>query len=167
MRKIKLGIDPIGIIGAIFTTIGFCFLLVGIIITVLLFDSDTGIFIFTAVFCGIGGLFFVLGLVFLIRALRKRAQEKQLIANGIKILAQVTGVTINYSITINGRNPYVVEARYTDPITGIVHIFHSRSIYYDPYEYVNGRLVEVFCVPDNYDRYYMDVDAILPQVEMH
>ena len=49
MRKIKLGLDPVGIIGAIFTTIGFCFLLVGVIITVLLFQSDADIYIFTAV----------------------------------------------------------------------------------------------------------------------
>lgn len=74
MRK-KMGWKVFGILGFVFAPMGFLFLMIGFLV-----GRDGSIHwrgngdpvIFTAVFCGVGGLFLLLGLGFLAADIRRR-----------------------------------------------------------------------------------------------
>ncbi len=170
-RKPKFSLSALDIIGLIFAPIGAIFIFIGVIVSAYAkahpenVTGDPGIFL--PVFGGIGLLFFVLGLVFLIVTFHKRMLQAQLLQEGYCITAQITSCNPNYNVRVNGRCPYVAECSYMDPATGVVHLFRSRNVYFDPTMIVNGMDVPVYVRPDDFRHYYVDLDAVLPQVVKH
>ena len=55
------------------------------------------------------------------------------------------------------------QARYQD-MYGNVHIFKSRDLYFDPTDLFKDQMVKVYVDGDNYKRYYVDIDEVLPNV---
>ncbi|MBE5996731.1 MAG: hypothetical protein E7240_05160 [Lachnospiraceae bacterium] len=92
---------------------------------------------------------------------------KKLIRDGNFVYAQICGIAQNTSVQINGRHPFVVECRYQDPFTGIVHIFKSRDLMFDPSGMILNPNVAVYVNPKNYDSYFVDIDTVLPMIEKH
>ena len=121
----------------------------------------------SVILCGIGVIFLAVGGVLALRERWKRDLETELRTRGQAIQAQVTGVSLNYSVSINGRHPYRVEASYKDPATGTVHVFRSHNLNFDPTEYVKDRTVTVYCDGNDFARSFMDIDAIFPNMEVH
>ena len=80
MMRIKTGWTAIGIVGAIFAPIGLLFSVLGIVlgrVKSASWKSPKDPVIFLAVFGGIGGLFLILGLVFIgLELRRKRSLER-------------------------------------------------------------------------------------------
>ncbi|MEE0956309.1 MAG: hypothetical protein U0L49_10930 [Eubacterium sp.] len=160
------------LLGIIFSAIGIPFLIIGIYFALhmsWLLETATGSGdprILPVLFSLIGGIFSALGIAFLIWAFRKNSVVKKVIKGGYSVTAVISEVTITYNVEINGSNPYVIVCQYQDPRTGILHIFRSKYIMFYPGD-LTGRSVRVFVDPQNLNHYYVDLDSVLPQVEMH
>ena len=50
---------------------------------------------------------------------------------------------------------------------GTVHIFKSRYLYYNPESLLKNNAVRVYVDNNNYKKYYVDIDEVLPKVENH
>ena len=142
--KIKTGINAIMIIGWIFAGLGSVFLIMGI-----LFLTQSGkeeaFKMLGLIFGGTGLFFFLIGVIF---------------------MAEISNIDMNYNVNVNGRCPYVIYARYQD-MNGCIHTFHSRNIFFYPAGMMKNNMVKIYTRPDNFKRYYMDIDEILPEVQMH
>ena len=161
-RKSKTGLSALLIVGSVFTIVGASFLAIGLIIYYALKEEE-GAILFLLIFGGIGLLFFVLGVIFLIVELKKKLRNDKLLGAGNYVMAEVLEVTLNYNVAVNRRHPYIVRCRYQD-MYGNVHIFKSRDLYFDPTDLFKDQMVKVYVDGDNYKRYYVDIDEVLPNV---
>jgi len=143
----------------IFRIIGVVFFLVGLGLTIglgflaaELFNSpgnDFYQFHLVLIFPGIGVIFLVLGLVFLLVAMHKRKARNWLMDNGRPVWAVVQGTEANWNIQINGRPATVLVATYKSMrfVSGAVSNRELQQI---------GEHVKVLIHPDNPDRYVFD-----------
>lgn len=114
----------------------------------------------TFILCVVGIPFTVMGIVFLLVAVRRKKKKQYLMQNGRKIFAEVTGGSRNYYYEVNGRHPWKLECKYDDPSTGAVYLFASGNIRTDPQFYV-GQQVAVYVDGENYKKYYVDVESLI------
>lgn len=164
-RKSKIGPSALLIVGSVFTIVGASFLAIGLIIYYALKEEE-GAILFLLIFGGIGLLFFVLGVIFLIVELKKKLRNDKLLGAGNYVMAEVLEVTLNYNVAVNRRHPYIVRCRYQD-MYGNVHIFKSRDLFFDPTDLLKDRMVKVYVDGENYKHYYVDIDGVLPNVIEH
>jgi len=107
------------------------------------------------VFPGIGLIFVVLGVIFLMVAKHKRKLRQWLLENGKPVWAKVEGTETNWNIRINGRPATVLVATHgnmrfiSDPITN-----HELANF--------GEHVKILFHPQNFDRYVFDFDNESP-----
>lgn len=116
--------------------------------------------VFLAVFMGIGGLFALVGLIWLIILLMKRAGNKRLMTEGYKLEGTVTNVEMNMNIAINGRHPYKLECRVNNPYDGNVYLYSSANIT-DDVSHLIGQTVMVYVDRNNPKKYYVDVQEFI------
>ena len=168
MRK-KMGWTVIGIVGAIFAPIGLIFT----IITLALLQAPSVTWqhpddpqVFFPVFGGVGGLFLLLGLIFLGVDLRRRHQLQRAYDGGNCVDAVITGITTQNNVNMNGRHPYIVECAYTDA-SGVVHIYRSRYLYTDVTNLLQSKTVPVYIDRFNENIGFVDIDAVLPEIRIH
>ena len=83
--------------------------------------------------------------------------------NGRRIQAEITGVELDTSLTVNGANPYRILCQWLDPAKNEMHVFHSGHIWYDPTNYITGKTLEVLVDPNNPHRYTVET-SFLPKV---
>lgn len=114
----------------------------------------------------VGLPFLIIGIVFLIIVRRRSKTKKLLIQTGRKIYAKVTGGEMVYNYMVNNRHPFKLECTYTDFGTGAVYLFSSRNMWLDPNFYI-GQQIEVYVNPDNYKKYYVNVDSLQKAVEVY
>lgn len=115
-----------------------------------------------------GGIALVLGIVLLALCLRASRTKRRLLERGESILAEITDFPLDYNVRVNGWPTYRVECSYQDPRTGTVHVFLSDNMRFDPSRYVTKRTVRVYVDKSaGFDDYYVDVDAILPDIRRH
>ena len=160
-KKAKIGLSASMIIGIVFTGMGVAFLTAGIVTGIIL--SAEGSNLFLMIFGGIGTAFLLMGLPFLVVAIRRRKQMNRVLKEGHYIMAEVCEVTRNYGVRVNNRYPFLIRCRYDDG-RGNVHIFKSRNIFYVPDTLQVGCPVKVYVDPNNYKHYYMDIDEVMPKV---
>jgi len=61
----------------------------------------------------------------------------------------------------------VVECHYTDPFTGIAHVYFSRYLYTDVTDLLKSDVVPVY-IDRMDDRVgFVDIDAVLPEIRVH
>ncbi len=113
-----------------------------------------------AIFLIMGGVFALIGLVFVgwqgkIMKLRQTLEE-----NGKRIWADVTEVRQLRSVRINGRNPYVIYAVGTHPYTGSKIMVKSRLMLNDPRPYLADGKVEVLVDRVEEKRYHVLTDEL-------
>lgn len=162
-RKIKTDWNAFMIIGIIFTILGAIFTTLGIALYVLL-PEEGPIMLLCFGLCGMP--FLLIGLIFLIWQVRKRKLAKKLVAEGNYVLAEIMEVSRNFNVNVNGRYPFIVRCKYEDS-HGTVHIFQSRSLFFNPESLFRDQFVRVYLNRDNYKQYYVDIDGVLPRVENH
>ncbi len=156
------------ILGMIFGAIGLGSLIIGCSVSLAIKNTGTYLWYLPAVIIGTTGIvFLVLGAAFLISEKRRRALEEELKNHGRALEASVTDVRTNMNITVNGRHPYFVEVQWQEPMSGTVHVFRSRDFDFNPWELVEGRKVKVYVSDNDYSRYYLDLESVLPKVEVH
>lgn len=161
-RKSKTGVSALLIVGSVFAIVGAVFLATGGI-TYFALKEEEGAILFLLIFGGIGLLFFILGLIFLIVVAQKKARSDKLLNAGNYVMAEILEVALNYNVAVNRRHPYIVRCRYQD-MYGNVHIFKSRDLYFDPTDLFKDQMVKVYVDGENYKRYYVDIDEVLPNV---
>lgn len=120
----------------------------------------------TFILCVVGAPFFILGFLFLFLYRRKEKRKQRLLQNGRKLYAEVTGGSVNFSYSVNGRHPYRLECRYTDETTGEVYFFGSYNVWLDPDLYL-GQQVAVYTDPADYSKYYVDVEGLQVNEAVH
>ena len=140
---------------------GGVFAVIGLTVMIL-----SGEWVFGLCFGGIGLIFLVLGIIFLRRDHRRRQTARKLYENGRYIWGEVVELAPNYNIRVNNRHPYVAKIRYVDG-AGVVHIFTSPNLYRYPDGSVLQKSVKVYVEDDTFQRYYVDMDEILPDVREH
>lgn len=121
--------------------------------------SWIGLWLFPLIMGGIAIPFTAVGIGFLIAVCRAGRKKKRLLAQGKKLLAEVTGGRTNFNQEINGRHPSKLECCYADPFTGEEYRFSSANVWFDP-ELYRGRQVAVYVEPENYAVYYVDVSSL-------
>ena len=168
MKK-KMGWTVFGVIGFIFAPMGALFVLLGAALwqseSLTRNGSDDPV-IFLSVFAGIGGLFLLLGLVFLGIDLRRRYLLRRAYEGGNCVEAEILGVTVQRNVNMVNGAPRMLEAAWTDA-NGVVHVYRSRYLYTDV-----SKLLKTDKVPVYIDRYnenvgFVDVDAVLPEIRIH
>lgn len=164
MKKAKIRLNALWLLGIIYTILGGAFVLMGLVTALVTGDSDARLV--GGIFAGIGSIFLVLGIMFLAIEIRKLRRANQLLEAGRFLWAEVIDCMPNYNVRINGRHPYTVVVRYVDG-RGTVHLFKSGSLrmYVDPSAF--GKQVKVYYEDESYKHYYVDVDSILQNVVEH
>lgn len=159
------------ILGIIFTILGAVFLAVALIVAVVVLPNVTGaegenLYILPIVFGSVGTPFLLVGIGFLIFVGAKDKKKKELMQNGIKVFAEVTGGSEVLNVEVNGRHPWKLECRYTDPYNGGVYLYSSRSVFMDPYLYM-GQQVAVYVDRNDPSKYYVDIQSLRQQENVY
>lgn len=119
---------------------------------------------FRAIFCGLGAVLLIVGLLCL--EIRTRVRNNRLINSGQYIMAEISELTMNYTVSVNRSHPYIVICRYQD-MYGNIHLFRSRNLFFDPVPLLKDQMVRVYVEGEDYKHYYMDIDEVLPKVIRH
>lgn len=121
---------------------------------------------FPIIFTGMGGLFLIIGLSFVISRLKRFNRQKKVRENGYYIMATVANFYENTSVSFNGVHPFVLECQYEDLATGILHIFTSQDLFFYPQD-VLDKDVRVFVDRANFENYYVDTESLFGVVQRH
>lgn len=166
-KKVKVGLNAVGIVGIVFTILGAVFLVLGIVMGIgLRREMGVGSFAFLFAFGGMGTLFFTLGLVFLITLGNQKKNAQRLLENGNYVVAEIFDISQNYNVSVNNKHPFVVSCKY-EAVDGTVHIFKSRYLYFNPEPLLKNNVVRVYVDNDNFKKYYVDIDEVLPTIVEH
>ncbi len=166
-RKANPGWTEKGIVGLIFAPLGLTFLPLGLILGFSRAVEAEDRPIFLAVFCGIGGAFLLTALLLLGLEMRRRRRQQAAFERGICVQAEIAGLRTNDRVNMRGTHPAQLECRWTDPDTGVVHVYFSRYLYVNVSGLVEGAAVPLYLDRDDPSVGYVDVDAVLPEIRVH
>ena len=62
--------------------------------------------------------------------------------------------------------PLQAECHYEDPATGTLHVFKSRDLFFYPAE-LEDQEIKVYVEQGNMDHYYVDVESVVPDIQVH
>ena len=150
-----------GIIGFVFAPIGLIFLPIGLLVNHAgTFRSSDDLDIFRYTFIGMGSLFLLLGLGFLLYDLLRRHRLRQAYYGGNYVDARIRAIKEIQNVNMNGRHPVVIECVYNDTY-GQEHLYRSRYLYSSPREDLIGKTIPVYVDRMNESTGFVDVDAVL------
>lgn len=146
------------LLGTIFLLLGLVFVLLG---TGLVLAAGQLAFL---LFAAVGLVFFLVGVGMMAAISRQRKLRLWLEQNGRIIDADIAGVQYDTRVRVNGRCPLVLQCQAVNPADGKVYVFESDSLWFDPTPFLDGRdKVPVLVDPDNYHRYQVLTEGILPE----
>ena len=125
-------------------------------------DDASSLLMLPLIFGGMGGLFFVMGWVFILVNLRQRRIREKLKVDGIDVSAEIIGVERDPGITKNGVHPFRIQAQWQHPETQAIPLFRSDPIWFDPKRFIHQSHVAVKVDMDKPSRHLMDL-SFLPQ----
>ena len=98
-------------------------------------------------------IFTVIGLAFLFSFFRKKLRAKKLKETGRQLRAVITNVSPNYSVTINGRHPYLIDCEYN----GLMfQADYMKAVTYD----MVGKTVTVYVSEEDPSKYFVDTSEL-------
>jgi len=103
------------------------------------------------------------GTVMVLAALRRLRMNEWLRKFGRPIGTEYQAVTVDRTVSLNGRHPYRIVTQWRNPATGVYYSFLSPNIWFDPEPYAAGRNIVVRIDPAKPKRYLMDIE-FLPKV---
>lgn len=162
-KKIKTNISVFTILAIVFSCVGAFFLVMG---GIFFFQKLREVVIVGICFLSTGAAFLAVGILMWIISYSKKKKIRKIVDEGYYINAELAGTSVMYNIAVNGRCPYVINARYQDE-QGCVHFFKSRHIYYNPEGLFQSDMVRVYLRRGDYRVYYMDIESVLPMVALH
>lgn len=122
-----------------------------------------GSYLYVLIFGIIGSTFLLIGGIVIIFLIYKKRKIKRIIGYNYRISATIIGVTTKYSVRINGKNPYILEANYMSLTDGKLYNFESEFLFRDItpiLEKFNISEIPVYINPNNYNEYVMDISQI-------
>jgi len=89
---------------------------------------------------------------------KKDKSEKYFKTTGRKVEAQIIRTDFDMSLTIMKKNPYYIDCKWTDPMTGREYTHTIRYIWKDPEMLLAGRrTIDVYIDRDDPEKYFMDI----------
>lgn len=173
----KLTRNPLFLIGMIFTILGAIFTVIGVGIFASFYHNGGsmtvngrpvhyapgqiggGMVAFLGIFGGIGILFIILGVIFLIISNNRYKNVKALLDNGQYVTARVIDIVRNHNVRINGVHPYNIICQYDDNYGGAPHVFKSDNILHHPGDILDYS-IKVYVNKSNWDMYYVDETSL-------
>lgn len=180
----KLKENVFFIIGLIFTLVGSIFVIVGVGIALGFYlhggtmvvngvpqyyppgTMGLGSILFLSIFGGMGMVFVVLGIVFLIHVIKRIKIVEGLRNNGVYVTARISAVERNLGVKVNNRHPYYVLCEYEDIYSGEIHVFRSDNIMNNPGDIV-GTDITVYVDSSNWNQYYVDTEGLTSRYIYH
>ena len=117
-------------------------------------------------FTGLGGLFAAIGYTIVLFQIFRARRKKNLLENGRRVYAELAEIYQDTSVSVNGRYLWRVSCRYMDE-RGTMHIFRSDGLNFDPSGLLTGLQIPVYLEEGRPDHYAVDLDAVLPRIEIH
>lgn len=111
----------------------------------------------------LGTVFSAFGFGFLLPGVFSRRNNARLRREGTPVQAEIQEVEYRRHIRVGGRSPWRVKAQWRNPRTGLVHIFTSEDIWFDPKAYLDREQVTVYIDPEKPKRHYIDL-SFLPKL---
>ncbi|MDR0277390.1 MAG: DUF3592 domain-containing protein [Paucimonas sp.] len=111
----------------------------------------------------VGIPFFLVGVLLALFGRRRTHNKAYLQKNGVVVQAQVREVLRNRSVSLNGKNPFVIVCEWLNPHTSQVHVFESENIWFEPSPYLGNEKIRVFIDKNNLRKYHVDI-SFLPKV---
>lgn len=152
--------------GGIWAAVGTIFLVAGLV-GFLNADSQPAAPVFmNLLFTGLGGLFAAIGYTIVLFQIFRARRKKNLLENGRRVYAELAEIYQDTSVSVNGRYLWRVSCRYMDE-RGTMHIFRSDGLNFDPSGLLTGLQIPVYLEEGRPDHYAVDLDAVLPRIEIH
>lgn len=121
-------------------------------------DSLISLWFWSLLFGFLGLVFAAIGLVSLIIWYMGNRKKRWLQQHGQRISAEVTAVRKNTRVGNKGKSPYYVLARSRDTLNSITPTFKSGSVWNLPATVTPGANIDVLVDPNNYGRYYVELE---------
>ncbi len=112
------------------------------------------------IFGGIGGLFLIIGIVFIMSVTKKKSLSRRLKETGYYIYAHIDFVDTT-GIRINNQPTFVIRCSYDNPYDGKTYKFKSEHIGFDPTMNIQGDTIRVYVDEKDYSKYYVDLTGII------
>ncbi|MCH4192675.1 MAG: hypothetical protein LKF52_10235 [Butyrivibrio sp.] len=156
--KVKIGINTNLILGIIFSVLGLGMIILGVVVYSFSKPEQTeDAEILLLIPGGIGLAFLVPGLIAFLGVVLKIWRQEKAVAGGQYIMGYVVNVTTDAATHVNDRFLQRLECHYSDPDTGIMHIFLSNPVTYYPQEKMNTE-VKIYVCPRDLRCYYVDIN---------
>jgi hypothetical protein len=134
----------------------FVYLVIGVLFTLVgggLAVGFTAAGEFPIYVCLLPLIFVALGVFFLYKFISGKLLVKKLRENGRKVYAEITEVSTNYSVSINGRHPYLLLCEYNGA--------RFQADYMKPVTYdLVGKTVPVYISEDDPSKYFVDLSEL-------
>lgn len=156
----------LNLFGGIWAAVGSIFFVGGIVLLLGLDDTPWRSAFLPLLFMGIGAVFAAGGFTIILFQVDRGRRKKRLLESGRRIYAEVAEVFQDSTMMINGNCMWRVSCRYQDG-QGVIHIFRSDRLNFDPSGLLTGNMVPVYIEDGRPDRYVVDLQAVLPQIELH
>jgi hypothetical protein len=89
---------------------------------------------------------------------KKDKTEKDFKTTGRKVEAQIMKIDVDLTTTIMKKNPYYIDCKWVDPMTGKEYFHTIRYIWTDPKTLLAGRnSIDVYIDRNIPEKYYMDI----------
>lgn len=89
---------------------------------------------------------------------KKDITENKFKTNGRKVAAQILRIEIDMENTVLQKNPYFIDCKWTDPMTGKEYRHTIRYIWTDPKPLLAGRsTIDVYIDRNDPEKYFMDI----------
>ncbi|MGH8054849.1 MAG: hypothetical protein ACREP4_13110 [Stenotrophomonas sp.] len=140
----------------VISVIKWLFLLIGlVVVSASFFSEEEPILLFA-----IGTAFLFVGFAFSFFRFKQKRDARFLMAQGRLVSATILSVDLDEGLVVNGKCPWVITAQWHDPDLNEIHLFTSKSIWYDPSEFIHDHQVAVRIDPGNPRRYLMDISFL-------
>ncbi len=134
---------------AIMLIMGIVFTIVGLGLTAGFWSTgDAPIYV-----CLLPLIFVAVGVFLLYSFISKKILVKKLRESGRKVYALITEVSTNYSVSINGRHPYLLECEYNG---ARFQADYMKQVTYD----LVGKTVPVYVDQEDPSKYFVDVSEL-------
>ncbi len=122
-------------------------------------STDTPFVVFI-VFVGLGGIFFAIGVVLLIKDIKKNTKNRRLLKEGVVCQGIITNVVRNTNVRINKKYPYKAECQVIDQSNGNV-FYYSSEDYLQDISFLVGLPVTVYVDRQDPSLHYIDMNSAL------
>lgn len=151
------------LMGSIFAGMGILFTAIGGIFSFIRSaasqDTLLDVLPFLLSFGGVGIIFLIIGIVFIVIAKNQKRRHAHLKETGERLFASITGGMPDYTIRVNRKHPYRLECRYDDLFSGDTYLFRSEPIWQDPNLYI-GQQITVYADRTDRSKYYVDTEML-------